>query len=123
MHMWHHVTNHLITSNDKDSNSENRIKLRVRDNDLLDKGLAQHQYLDPEAAAAHNDRYLQFTYDNSESELGAPEEQDFTIHSHLSAGLTPVLVPETLSAHSGKNTSQGTTLWPATPSQERQSQS
>jgi hypothetical protein len=31
MHMWHHVTNHLITSNDKDSNSENRIKLRVRD--------------------------------------------------------------------------------------------
>jgi hypothetical protein len=32
MHMWHHVTNHLITSNDKDSNSENRIKLRVRDN-------------------------------------------------------------------------------------------
>jgi hypothetical protein len=33
MHMWHHVTNHLIISNDKDSNSENRIKLRVRDND------------------------------------------------------------------------------------------
>jgi hypothetical protein len=32
MHMWHHVTNHLITSSDKDSNSENRIKLRVRDN-------------------------------------------------------------------------------------------
>jgi hypothetical protein len=31
VHMWHHVTNHLITSNDKDSNSENRIKLRVRD--------------------------------------------------------------------------------------------
>jgi hypothetical protein len=31
MHMWHHVTNHLIISNDKDSNSENRIKLRVRD--------------------------------------------------------------------------------------------
>jgi hypothetical protein len=25
MHMWHHVTNHLIISNDKDSNSENRI--------------------------------------------------------------------------------------------------
>jgi hypothetical protein len=22
MHMWHHVTNHLIISNDKDSNSE-----------------------------------------------------------------------------------------------------
>jgi hypothetical protein len=34
MHMRHHVTNHLITSNDKDSNSENRIKLRVRDNHL-----------------------------------------------------------------------------------------
>jgi hypothetical protein len=31
MHMWHHVTNHLIISIDKDSNSENRIKLRVRD--------------------------------------------------------------------------------------------
>jgi hypothetical protein len=25
MHMRHHVTNHLIISNDKDSNSENRI--------------------------------------------------------------------------------------------------
>jgi hypothetical protein len=25
MHMWHHVTNHLIISNNKDSNSENRI--------------------------------------------------------------------------------------------------
>jgi hypothetical protein len=35
MHMWHHVTNHLIISNDKDSNSENRIKLRVRDTDQL----------------------------------------------------------------------------------------
>jgi hypothetical protein len=33
MHMWHHVTNHLIISNDKDFNSENRIKLRVRDTD------------------------------------------------------------------------------------------
>jgi hypothetical protein len=31
MHMWHHVTNHLIIFNDKDSNSENRITLRVRD--------------------------------------------------------------------------------------------
>jgi hypothetical protein len=31
MHMWHHVTNHLIVSSDKDSNSENRIKLCVRD--------------------------------------------------------------------------------------------
>jgi hypothetical protein len=35
MHMWHHVTNHLIISNDKDSNSENRIKLRVHDNYAL----------------------------------------------------------------------------------------
>jgi hypothetical protein len=35
MHMWHHVTNHLIISYDKDSNSENRIKLRVRDNLVL----------------------------------------------------------------------------------------
>jgi hypothetical protein len=31
MHMWHHVTNHLIISNDKDSNSENQIKLCVHD--------------------------------------------------------------------------------------------
>jgi hypothetical protein len=38
MHMWHHVTNHLIISNDKDSNSENRIKLRVRDITPLLKG-------------------------------------------------------------------------------------
>jgi hypothetical protein len=34
MHMWHYVTNHLIISNDKDVNSENRIKLCVRDTDL-----------------------------------------------------------------------------------------
>jgi hypothetical protein len=38
MHMWHHVTNHLIMFNDKDSNSENRIKLRVRDITPLLKG-------------------------------------------------------------------------------------
>jgi hypothetical protein len=38
MHMWHHVTNHLIISTDKDSNSENRIKLRVRDITPLLKG-------------------------------------------------------------------------------------
>jgi hypothetical protein len=31
MHMWPHVTNHLIISTDKDFNSENRITLRVRD--------------------------------------------------------------------------------------------
>jgi hypothetical protein len=92
--------------------------------DLLDEGLAQHQYLDPEAAAAHNERYSQHTYNDSESDFGAPEEQDFTIHSpHLSAGLTPVLVPETLSAHSGENTSQSTASRPATSSQERQGQS
>jgi hypothetical protein len=38
MHMWRHVTNHLIIFNDKDSNSENRIKLRVRDITPLLKG-------------------------------------------------------------------------------------
>jgi hypothetical protein len=38
MHMWHHVTNHLIISNDKDSNSENRIKLRICDITPLLKG-------------------------------------------------------------------------------------
>jgi hypothetical protein len=49
---------------------------------------------------------------------------NFTIHSpHPSAGLTPVLVPETLSACSGENMSQGATSQSASPSQERQSQS
>jgi hypothetical protein len=92
--------------------------------DLLDKGLAQCQYLDPAAAEAHNERFLQHSYDDSESEYGAPEEQDFTLHSpHPSAGLTPVLVPETLSAYSGENASQGSASQPATSSQERQSQS
>jgi hypothetical protein len=87
------------------------------EHDLLDEGLAQRQYLDPAAAEAHNKHFLQHTYDDSESEYGAPEDQDFTIHSpHPSAGLTPVLVPETLSAHSGKNASQSATSWPATPS-------
>jgi hypothetical protein len=94
------------------------------ESDLLDEGLARRQYLDPAAAEAHNEHFSQHTYDDSESEYGAPEEQDFTIHSpHPSAGLTPVLVPETLSAHSGENASQSTTSQPATPSQERQSQS
>jgi hypothetical protein len=37
--MWHHVTNHLIISNDKGSNSENRIKLRVRDTRVSIKAL------------------------------------------------------------------------------------
>jgi hypothetical protein len=92
--------------------------------DLLDVGLQQRQYLDPEAAQEHLDRYSQHTYDDSESDYGAPEEQDFTLHSpHLSAGLTPVLVPETLSAHSGENTSQSSTSWATAPSQEGQSQS
>jgi hypothetical protein len=92
--------------------------------DLLDVGLQQRQYLDPEAAQQHLDRYSQFTYDDSDSEFGAPEEQDFTINSpHLSAGLTPVLVPETLSAHSGKNAAQSSAPRTTTPSQERQSQS
>jgi hypothetical protein len=35
MHMWHHVTNHLIISNDKDSNSEMNKKLCVCDSCLL----------------------------------------------------------------------------------------
>jgi hypothetical protein len=42
MHMRHHVTNHLIISNDKDSNSENRIKLRVRDKDVVRCGRRYH---------------------------------------------------------------------------------
>jgi hypothetical protein len=92
--------------------------------DLLDVGLRQRQYLDPEAAHVHLDRYSQHTYDDSESDFGAPEEQDFTIHSpHPSAGLTPVLVPETLSAHSGENMSQGATSRSAASSQEGQGQS
>jgi hypothetical protein len=78
--------------------------------DLLDEGLAQRQYLDPAAAEAYNEHFSQHTYDDSESDFGAPEEQDFTLHSpHPSAGLTPVLVPETLSAHSGENASQSST--------------
>jgi hypothetical protein len=44
MHMWHHVTNHLITSNDKDSNSENRIKLRVRDNQQARNTARHHSH-------------------------------------------------------------------------------
>jgi hypothetical protein len=92
--------------------------------DLLDESLAQRQYLDPAAAEAHNECFSQHSYDNSESDYGTPEEQDFTLHSpHPSAGLTPVLVPETLSVNSGKNATQGTASWPTTPSQERQSQS
>jgi hypothetical protein len=92
--------------------------------DLLDEGLAQCQYLDPTAAEAHNECFSQHSYDDSESDFGAPEEQDFTIHSpHLSAGLTPVLVPETLSAQSGENTLQSSASRSAAPSQERQSQS
>jgi hypothetical protein len=93
--------------------------------DLLDVGLQQRQYLDPEAAAEHLDRYSQHTYDDSESDYGAPEEQDFTLHTpHPSAGLTPVLVPETLDAYSGEdNTSTSSASWTTAPSEERQSQS
>jgi hypothetical protein len=43
--MWHHVTNHLITSNDKDSNSENRIKLRVHDNYLVSSVVCSFEIL------------------------------------------------------------------------------
>jgi hypothetical protein len=79
--------------------------------DLLDEGLAQRQYLDPAAAEAYNERFSQHTYDDSESDYGTPEEQDFTLHSpHPSAGLTPVLVPETLSVNSGEDTSQSSAL-------------
>jgi hypothetical protein len=92
--------------------------------DLLDIGLHQRQYLDPEAAQEHLDQYSQLSYDDNESDYGAPEEQDFTIHSpHSSAGLTPVLIPATLSAHSGENATQGTASRTTTPSEERQSQS
>jgi hypothetical protein len=92
--------------------------------DLLDEGLAQRQYLDPAAAEAHNKRFSQHTYDDSKSDYGAPEEQDFTLHSpHPSAGLTPVLVPKTLSVQSGENDSQSSASWTTAPSQEGQSSS
>jgi hypothetical protein len=92
--------------------------------DLLDEGLDQRRYLDPAAAEAHNERFSQYSYDDSESEYGAPEEQDFALHSpHPSAGLTPVLVPETLSVQSGENNSQSSASWTTAPSQEGQSQS
>jgi hypothetical protein len=101
-----------------------QLRSLYSEHDLLDEGLAQRQYLDPEAATEHNERFLQHSYDDSESDFGAPEEQDFTIHSpHPSAGLTPVLVPETLSAHSGEDASQGSASRPAASSQERKSQS
>jgi hypothetical protein len=94
------------------------------EHNLLDEGLAQRQYLDPAAAEVHNERFSQHSYDNSESDYGTPEEQDFTLHSpHLSAGLMPVLVPETLSAHSGENASQSSASRSAASSQERQGQS
>jgi hypothetical protein len=48
MHMWHHVTNHLIISNDKDSNSENRIKLRVRDNLIMVDIIEESSYIKQE---------------------------------------------------------------------------
>jgi hypothetical protein len=92
--------------------------------DLLDEGLAQRQYLDPAAAEAHNERFSQHSYDESDSDYRTPEEQDFTLHSpHPSAGLTPVLVPETLSAYSGENVSQNSASRPTASSQERQGQS
>jgi hypothetical protein len=89
--------------------------------DLLHPIHKEHQYLDPEAAAEWNEHYSQFTYYDNESDISAPEEQDFTIHSpHLSVGLTPVLAPETLSAYSGENSVQSTALRATTPSEERQ---
>jgi hypothetical protein len=87
------------------------------EHDLLDEGLAQRRYLDPAAAEAYNEHFSQHSYDNSESDYGAPEEQDFTLHSpHPSAGLTPVLIPETLSVQSGENDSQSSASWTTAPS-------
>jgi hypothetical protein len=101
-----------------------QLRSLYSERDLLDEGLARRQYLDPAAAEAHNEHFSQHTYNDSESDFGAPEEQDFTLHSpHPSAGLTPVLVPETLSAHSGENSAQSSASRPATSSQEGQSQS
>jgi hypothetical protein len=87
------------------------------EHDLLDEGLAQRRYLDPAAAEAYNEHFSQHSYDNSESDYGAPEEQDFTLHSpQPSAGLTPVLIPETLSVQSGENDSQSSASWTTAPS-------
>jgi hypothetical protein len=44
--------------------------------DLLDEGLARRQYLDPEAAEAHNERFSQYTYDDSESEYRTCYDSD-----------------------------------------------
>jgi hypothetical protein len=64
------------------------------------------------------------SYDDNKSDYGAPEEQDFMINSpHPSAGATPVLIHQTLSAHSGEDVSQSTTLWTTAPSQEGQGSS
>jgi hypothetical protein len=63
MHMWLHVTNQLITSSDKDSNSETNKKLRIHDSwkmqvecvweanpSLRSQGTQEHQRQEPPAA-------------------------------------------------------------------------
>jgi hypothetical protein len=83
---------------------------------------SESKFLHPEAGAEYQHCHSQFTYNDNESDFGAPEEQDFTINSpHPPTGLTPALVPQTLSAHSGKVEMQSSTLQPTTPSQERES--
>jgi hypothetical protein len=68
MHMWHHVTNHLIVSNDKDSNSENRIKLRVRDTDAPVGLVAKRAHIS-EASCAKSVRAREVCLDRGDSDV------------------------------------------------------
>jgi hypothetical protein len=53
MHMWHHVTNHLIISNDKDLNSENRINYTSMTGRMQDRSGREAAARLPQAVIDH----------------------------------------------------------------------
>jgi hypothetical protein len=76
MHMWHHVTNHLIISNDKDSNSEIVTDLqgppseRTQSDKIRDlKSLAQQYARDQESCDDTRISYLEFVESEAEADL------------------------------------------------------
>jgi hypothetical protein len=76
MHMWHHVTNHLIISNDKDSNSEIVTDLqgppseRTQSDKIRDlKSLAQQYARDQESCDDTQISYLEFVESEAEADL------------------------------------------------------
>jgi hypothetical protein len=76
MHMWHHVTNHLIISNDKDSNSEIVMDLqgppseRTQSDKIRDlKSLAQQYARDQESCDDTRISYLEFVESEAEADL------------------------------------------------------